>query len=156
MPEIDTAWIEVQMDNDGETLSLTVFTEGADSPTVEAIETFDTDNLEEELAGNTEVIRLSDDTRSDTEESEETEIEEGDLVRDTDAPIWSEDDRVNVLEVTDDRADQHVIEQSTILGKTVKSENPEYPADDRVIIGRYLDQETDRTYSFPESRLEPL
>lgn len=77
-------------------------------------------------------------------------FDEGDIVVDQDPPHWSDDDRVEVLEVTDTPANEWHINPF----ETVASENPDYPEDDNVVRGRYASQSGDQVYAFPESRLD--
>ncbi len=79
-------------------------------------------------------------------------LENGDVVRDREA-----DDRLVVVRVTPERADEVVIEG---VGETVAdyATNADYPDDDLVVEVVYLSDlaraESPRRYSFPLSRLE--
>lgn len=75
-------------------------------------------------------------------------IAEGDVVYDENSPNWSDDNRVEVTEVTDARSDEFEVDGSD----TVADFNPDYPADDKVVKGKYVDG-GNKEYSFPVSRL---
>lgn len=74
-------------------------------------------------------------------------IAEGDVVHDTESPNWSDDNRVEVTEVTEKLCKECTIEGSN----TVADFNPDYPSDDNVIKAEYVGG--NKEYSFPESRL---
>lgn len=105
--------------------------------------------------------------------SSESEIEQvadeygrltaGDAAIDENAPNWSDDEQVIVLERLDDVTAEEYVIQGTHEGeaispaiqgysdRTVADLNPNYPADDTVILARYVGSDTE--YAFPESRL---
>ena len=75
-------------------------------------------------------------------------LAQGDIVYDGNSPNWSDDNRVKVTEVTDQPSEEYVVDGSD----TVSDYNPDYPSDDTVVKGRYVDG-GDKEYSFPISRL---
>lgn len=75
-------------------------------------------------------------------------IREGMVVYDKNCPDWSDDERLKVINITDETAREHHIDN----GSTVYDYNPDYPADDIVIEGQYVSG-GNKTYAFPESRL---
>jgi hypothetical protein len=105
--------------------------------------------------------------------SSESEIEQvadefgrltaGDAAIDENAPSWSDDEQVIVLERLDDvTAEEYVIQgnnegkalpprEQAWSDKTVATANPSYPDDDTVILARYIGG--DKEYAVPESRL---
>lgn len=67
------------------------------------------------------------------------------------------DDRLVVQAISSDSAREWLINE---INKTVAEVNPEYSGDDRVVHASYLLQDgetaSEKTYSFPESRLKSI
>lgn len=75
-------------------------------------------------------------------------LAQGDIVYDENSPNWSDDNRVEITEVTNETSSEYVVDGSD----TVADFNPDYPSDDTVVKGKYVDG-GDKEYSFPISRL---
>lgn len=86
----------------------------------------------------------------------------GDVLTDVNAPSWSDDDWVEVVEVLDAQADEYVIQgrnegkvipraEQDWTDETVADANPSYDSDETVVIGQYSG--TGKHYAFPVSRL---
>lgn len=77
----------------------------------------------------------------------------GEVLTDMNAPDWSDDDWVEVVEVLPNTsADEYVIQENHIgRDETVADVNPSYDRDEPVIIGQY--EGTGKHYAFPASRL---
>ena len=89
----------------------------------------------------------------------------GDILRDENAADWSDERRVEVLNVLEDvNCNKYVIQsdedhrintevdEPKLLEKTVADANPSYDQHDPVVIARYLD--SNKEYAFPASRLQ--
>lgn len=74
-------------------------------------------------------------------------------IDDTEPTASPEVNTVEVIELVDERADEHVIEET---GKTVAEHNEWYPNDDPVVKGVYPHMSSDKVWHFPESRLRPV
>lgn len=87
----------------------------------------------------------------DSQESDLPEV--GQALTDMNAPSWSDDDWVEVVEVLPNTsADQYVIQENHIgRDETVADANPSYDPDEPVVIGQY--EGTGKHYAFPASRL---
>lgn len=81
--------------------------------------------------------------------------EVGQLVIDTNPPSWSQDNRLEVVNVSDKQASEYVIQEyiNTLSNKTVFDANPSCDSDETVVEARYLSG-NDKTYAFPLSRLD--
>lgn len=81
-------------------------------------------------------------------------FEVGDYAIDDTKPTASpEVNTVEIVGLVDERADEHVIEET---GKTVAEHNDWYPNDDPVVKGVYPHMSSDKVWHFPESRLRPV
>ena len=81
-------------------------------------------------------------------------FEVGDYAVDDAEPTASpEMNMVEIVELVDKRADEHVIEET---GKTVAEHNEWYPDDDPVVKGIYTNMSSEKAWHFPESRLFPV
>jgi len=87
----------------------------------------------------------------DSQESDLPEV--GQALTDMNAPSWSDDDWVEVVEVLPNTsADEYVIQENHIgRDETVADANPSYDSDEPVVIGQY--EGTGKHYAFPASRL---
>lgn len=104
--------------------------------------------------------RISKSAEEMVEEMEEPS--EGDVMVDTNAPEWSQDNALTVVEylphitcdeyVIDSLNSDSDLELWSESARTVADANPSFPADDAVITARY--EEGGDVYAFPESRLE--
>jgi hypothetical protein len=174
---ISDVWLEAQIDQNG--IALTLISEGVgEDAVVEAVDHYTFEELQDK-SGDMFNMNLSDDSRetlsemrrlsnigkiaeSDIEATDETESqegeelpEEGDILWDDNAPSWSDDDRVEVVNVTDKKANEYVIQENEIIeDDCVSHANPSYDEQDTVIEATYLDSERSGTYAFPASRLE--
>jgi len=174
-----TAYTEVQIDENS--VSLTLITESQDGPHIEETARFTFDELQS-LSGQHFTLSLSGDSREafeeqsrlsaigqilDSQESVEDEPtypDVGEVVYDTNAPDWSDDERVEVTEVLSSVATLEYVIQGLNEGhvmhpaeqhwtdKTVADANPRYDADDAVILGKYT--ENGDVYAFPAGRLD--
>jgi len=170
---ITNVWVEGQIHSDG--VSLSLLSESREGGArVEAVENLTFEELESREGGLFN-MGLSDETQSafgETNrlaqvgklfEESEPQVSEGDVLTDENAPHWSSDDWVEVVEVLSDvTADRYVIEGPNagpvpegmplhFHDSTVAEANPSYPEDDAVIIAQYAG--TGKHYAFPESRL---
>jgi len=175
-----TAYTEVQIDNDS--ISLTLISESAEGVTIEDTERLTFEELQD-MAGEHFTLSLSGDSQqslseqrrdanvgrimqSDTlEERAEDLPQAGEVVYDQNAPDWSQDGRVEVVEVLSNvTAEEYVIqgrhEGSAIdpslqswNDETVADANPSYSSDEPVIIGTYFNG-GDSEYAFPAGRLD--
>jgi len=121
------------------------------------------------VTDDTEIVAVDGDNESDEESLSErfseargelkmakavgsTSLEEGDHAIDDRGPTPSaEKNTVRVVEVTDDRIDEHAVGSSD---ESVYEYNDRaYPASDRVVRAVYPHMNTDKVYSFPASRL---
>ncbi len=175
----NTAWVEVQVDENS--ISLSLLTEGNDGARVEETAMYNFKSLPQS-DGAIDSLNLSDKTQDALAEQvrlsaigkifEDTEIDTTDeptypepdtvLTDDNPAP-WSEDTRVEVLEVLSDVTCEEYVIQGRNSGEvvdpanqdwtdeTVATANPSYSSDEPVIIGQYLDG--NKEYAFPASRL---
>jgi hypothetical protein len=169
-------WLEGQIDDTG--ISLTLISESQDSGAqVEEIKHFSFDELQSK-SGDIFSLNLSDETQSaiansqqsadmdkilaeaqsEISENSQSEIAEGDVLVDENAPDWSDNERVSVVNITDQKAENYVIQEKFGFrdDETVAVANPMYPSNDTVIEAKYLDEDgypTGNTYAFPESRL---
>jgi len=103
-----------------------------------------------------EGFRLVEISEPETKETaDESVFSEGDFALDKNEPTPSpEANTVKVTEVTDQRADEYVVEET---GNTVKEHNPNHSGDERVIIGHYPNMGSpDKKFAFPESRLQQV
>jgi len=74
-------------------------------------------------------------------------------IDDTEPTASPEVNTVQIVELVDKRANEHVIEET---GKTVAEHNEWYPDDDPVVKGVYPHMSSDKVWHFPESRLRPV
>lgn len=170
MSEILDTWTEIRTSDSG--ISATLYSEWEGGEVIVEDEMWLT---QDELSDSREItsLNLSQESReaihSRSDDSDDTQkngveliqetmyaIEEGDWVFDKSPPSWSEDaPNLQVIEVTDMRADEYVIEEKRFgPDTTVADANPEYPSDDRVVLCRFGDQmDSDEPYAYPESRL---
>jgi len=169
MSEILDTWAEIRTSDNG--ISATLYSEWEGGEVIVEDEMWLT---QDELSDSREITSLSLSTESrkavaGIDESDDTQkngveliqetmyaIEEGDWVFDMNPPPWSEDaPNLQVVEVTDMRADEYVIQENMFEpDSTVADANPEYPSDDRVVLCRFGDQmDSDEPYAYPESRL---
>jgi len=171
MSEILDTWTEIRTSDSG--ISATLYSEWEGGEVIVEDEMWLT---QDELSDSREItsLNLSQESReaihSRSDDSDDTQkngveliqetmyaIEEGDWVFDKSPPSWSEDaPNLQVIEVTDMRADEYVIEEAKLFKpvETVADANPEYPSDDRVVLCRFGDQmDSDEPYAYPESRL---
>lgn len=160
-------WAEFRTSTEG--VSVTLYSESAEgTPVVEDELWFTHDELQEGPQG-IETLRLTQETRAQlkpdergSQESQGRQIEKGDILRDDNAPSWSDNDIVVVVEPD---AGVSADAYYTGDGGTVADANPSYPADDTVVRAVYrsdVPQYSDKTiagfddedvYAFPESRL---
>lgn len=78
----------------------------------------------------------------------------GDYALDSREPTPSpEANTVEILELTNTRADEFTVEET---GKTVAEHNEFYPEDDPVVAGHYPHMGGDKVFHFPESRLREV
>ena len=172
-------WNEVRFTSDG--ISITLFSESQSGGAVVEDEMWFTfEELQEQSPSNPQSLNLSDETQSaiseqsensepDTllEEVEQNIVEDsqsenlpmiGSVYKDTNAPDWSDNDRVKVINISDKSADEYVVQESEFgLPKTVADVNYEADPDETVIEAQYLDesgQPKGKVYGFPASRLE--
>jgi hypothetical protein len=84
-----------------------------------------------------------------------TSFEEGDYAIDDRGPTPSaEKNTVRIVEVTDDRIDEHAVGSSD---QSVYEYNDRaYPASDRVVRAEYPHLNTEKVFSFPASRLREV
>lgn len=171
MSEILDTWTEIRTSDSG--ISATLYSEWEGGEVIVEDEMWLT---QAELSDSREItsLNLSQESReaiySRSDDSDATQrngveliqesnyvIENGDWVFDKSPPTWSEDaPNLQVIEVTDMRADEYVIEEADLFKpeETVADANPSYPSDDRVILCRFGDQmDSDEPYAYPESRL---
>lgn len=88
-------------------------------------------------------------TTSETNENTTVHIEEGDIVKDLNAPDWSENNYIVVENITSLSAHEYNIENKY---HTVSSLNPDYPRSDTVVECKHeLDGDN---YAYPISRLQ--
>jgi hypothetical protein len=106
------------------------------------------------------VENLASQQSGDSRESGQSEIPPvGHKVRDKYPPSWSVDNQMEVVGISDQRADEYVVEKSDAAfldDKTVSSVNPFADPDETVVEARYLDADgfpTGDTYAFPVSRI---
>lgn len=175
---INNVWLEVQYD--GDSFNLTLLSEAVGRQAkAEAVANLDPETVE---SGAVFSLNLSDETRSALVENQQSDksfeeqlkenlmevhqsqVSEGDVLTDENAPSWSQSDWVEVVEVLSRvRADEYVIQgfhegeaidtrQQFTEDKTVADANPSYPSDDAVVIGQY--EGTGKHYAFPASRLK--
>ena len=167
-----TAYTEVQIDEDS--ISLTLISEsGSNGAVVEDTERFTFEELQS-LSGEHSTLRLSDESAEALVEGRrlamkgqildsQPQVSEGDVLTDENAPHWSSNDWVEVVEVLDKSADRYVIEGPNegpvpdgmplhFHDRTVAEANPSYPDDDTVVIAQYAG--TGKHYAFPISRLK--
>lgn len=182
------AYTEVQIDEDS--ISLTLISEsGSNGAIIEDTERFTFDELET-MAGEHRTLRLSRESVNALEESDSQQFVEGvpgidgaELVEnleteqvsglpevdgvytDENAPSWSDDDCVEVVEVLNNvRCDEYIIQSpyseregttpdslDPLCDKTVADANPSYDASETVVIGQYNGSGDE--YAFPASRL---
>lgn len=118
----------------------------------------DTENLERQTSYS--VDRYS--AEEETKDNENERILEGDTVKDENSPSWSETDVVKIDKVTSETAEEYYIEATD---STVAEENPEYPKDDTVVEGYYVEkpdvsekeaEKESGKYAFPISRMQTL
>jgi len=180
--DVTNVWNEVRVTSDG--ISVTLFSESADGgATVEDELWFTFDEIQEQAPSQPFSLNLSDETQSAIstigdrnklqqeipdyieEYSQELENEQvgnlpevGDVLIDENAPDWSNGEWVEVVNITDQNAEDYVIEEwdCPYNDETVATANPNYSANDTVIEAKYLDETghpTGDSYAFPESRL---
>lgn len=178
-----TVWNEVRVTSDG--ISISMYSESRDSGAVVEDELWFTfDELQAMSPSEPKQMRLSQSSRKlledaasamqkqeVMEELEESEpsYEEGEVVQDTNAPSWSEDDRLVVVNVADHPADEYIVEARRHRpNETVYTTNPSCDADETVIEAVYYDDwvhsdaegygeyNEDDVYAFPESRIKSL
>jgi hypothetical protein len=108
-----------------------------------------TQNLEAFIGGET----LSEDSSTERKKTfpEVSDIEPGDIVRDLNAPDWSDNDCMIVTSVSNTPANEHYINDD-LQYTTVADENPEYPADSPVITCKPTRDSS--LYAYPSDRLE--
>jgi hypothetical protein len=173
-------WNEVRFTSDG--ISITLFSESqAGGAVVEDEAWFTFEELQEQAPSNTQSLNLSDETQSAiSEQSEYSEVdtlleeveqnivedtqsedlpEVGHIYKDTNAPEWSVDDRVEVVGISDKSVDEYVVKECRLRGGkvTVFDLNEGVDADETVIEAQYLDSDghpSGKVYGFPVSRLE--
>ena len=188
---ISDVWLEAQIDENG--IALTHISEGVgEDAIVEAVDHYTFDELQDK-SGDMFNMNLSDDSRetlsemrrlsnigrvcveagddeSDSQESDNSQqsasadIQVGTVVRDTRPPNWAESDRMQVVNFSDKRAGQYVVEDSALFEKTVYDVNSPCEPNEMVVEcvhpdgrGNFPDDpnETD-IYAFPVSRVEPV
>lgn len=172
-------WNEVRVSPDGISISLISESAEGDGPVVEAEEMFAFEELEEMAPTGPMTMRLSDKTRdalrersrnsaeSDSRNSAKTRTimgdtftlpEEGEVVRDTEAPDWSDTGQVIVQNVTNSVASDYVIEEKSGVRRveTVNTLNLNHPPNAPVVEAAYLsvDGGQSDTYAFPVTRLD--
>jgi len=175
---LNGVWLEGQIDENGISLTL-ISEKRHSGAQVEEIKHFDISELEqmsgelfslnlsdetsEALVGNSasrdsgqsEIEDYADSLPSEIEALSELETsarptpERGQTMVDENAPHWSNDDRVEVIQATDYSADKFGMGDP---GSTVADANPSYPDDDNVILASYVGSQ--KEYAFPESRLK--
>ena len=164
---IADVWAEIKNTDEG--ISISLYSEGESGVRVEDEFWRTWDELERET-GSLESVRLSESSRdllrSDSQSYHYTPSK-GDVLIDDNSPEWSEDNRVEVVEVLQTvRTDEYIIqskigedenvvippEEQTFYDVSVANVNSSYSNDDYVIRGKYLDG-PDKTYAFPASRL---
>lgn len=172
--DVINVWNEVRFTTDG--ISITLFSESQDGGAVVEDELWYTyEEMQQRSPSRPFSLNLSDETQSEISGSllEQSAIEEysqqleneqvgnspevGDILVDENAPDWSTDERVEVVNITDKTAENYTIQERIYKAdKTVATANPNYPENDTVIEAKYLDEDwypTGDTYAFPESRL---
>lgn len=94
---------------------------------------------------------------TDGSESIENLPEVGQIALDRNAPDWSNDDRLEVVEISDKSAGEYFVDQKAHMPdeyrETVANANPSCDPDEPVIEAEYVDG-TGESYGFPVSRLE--
>jgi hypothetical protein len=108
-----------------------------------------TQNLEAYIGSET----LSENNNTEREKTfpEVSDIEPGDIVRDCNAPSWSDNNLMIVTSVSNTPANEHYIDDD-LQYTTVADENPEYPADSPVITCKPTVDSN--LYAYPSDRLE--
>lgn len=175
--ELGNVWVEAQID--GSAISLSLMSESSDGVTVEETARYTFGELQE-MTGESFSMSLSDDTRDDLSEmnnlaalgdivtqTEEKSLMEGDIAIDQNPPSWSEDNRVEVVEVLEGTTcEQYVIDgynegcpvppaMQNPSDETVADANPNYDANETVVLAEHTEGPgPNKTYAFPESRLE--
>lgn len=154
------AWVEGKITKDG--LNLSLMSAKADGSTrVEAIEHISAEDME--LRGGETFIMQAKAQSTDEPSPSDSLPEPGDVLTDENAPSWSANDWVEVIEVLPDaRADEYVIQgenehsvvpvgEQSWTDETVADANPSYPPDDAVVLAQY--EGSGDWYAFPASRL---
>jgi len=109
-----------------------------------------TQNLEAYIGSET-IQEEIDNTEDEKTFPEVSEIEPGDIVRDLNAPEWSDNNLMIVNSVSNVPANERYIDDN-LQYTTVADENPEYPADSPVITCKpTVDSDL---YDYPSDRLE--
>lgn len=92
---------------------------------------------------------------TDGQDSVENLPEVGQIVRDNRPPEWSQDNRLEVVNISDESASEHVIEERVghLPDETVFDANPHCGSGETVVEARYLSG-NNKTYAFPLSRLD--
>jgi hypothetical protein len=172
--EFGNAWVEAQID--GNSITLSLMTETQDGATVEETARYTFAELQE-MSGEQFSLSLSDDTRDTLSDlnglavfgdaiAEEggTVLSEGDIAIDPNAPHWSQDNRVEVVEVLEDTTCEKYVAKGPNAGEVVPTDeqrltddtvadmNQNYDSDDTVVLARYC--EGSDVYAFPSERLE--
>jgi|APHM01.1.fsa_nt_gi hypothetical protein len=172
-------WNEVQFTGNG--VSISLYSEDGHGVTVEDETWFTWDELENRK-GEIVSLGLTDATRDDlTREDDEREVisiedldlhedveesilsgkkearlpNEGDIMVDANAPSWSQDARVEVVDIADEKAGEYTIQagRSREGSHELTIANPDADPDEAVIEARYLSG-NNKVYAFPESRLK--
>jgi hypothetical protein len=182
MTNVINVWNEVRFTADG--ISITLFSESQEGGAVVEDELWYTYEEMQELSPSRPFsLNLTDETQSAIatssasqglqqemsdyieEYSQQLENEQvgnlpkvGDVMIDKNAPPWSNDERVEVTNITDTKAENYIITErfGQMDDETVASANPYYPTNDTVIEAKYLGKDgrpTGDSYAFPESRL---
>lgn len=108
-----------------------------------------TENLEAYIGS--ETLSENNNTESEKTFPEVSDIEPGDIVRDCNAPSWSDNNLMIVNSVSNTPANEHYIDDD-LQYTTVADENPEYPADSPVITCKPTVDSN--LYAYPSERLE--
>ena len=175
MDEIINVWNEVRVTADG--ISITLLSERASGGAIVEDETWFTfDELTANSPQSPISLNLSDETSQDFAEQrrlaqvgmimdEGDDLPEpGDVLEDQNPAHWSDDTRVEVVEVLPNtRCEEYVIQgrhegqslpksEQSWTDETVATANPSYDEGDTVVRGKYVGSE--KVYAFPASRLD--
>jgi len=162
-------WNEIRFTSEG--ISISLFSEWTDTGAILEDETWFTyDELQEMSPSGPLNLSLTEQSRStlagqetttvnDSQESEYTLPEVGQMVQDTNPSGWNESNYalLEVVEISDKSAGEYFVDQKAHMPdeyrETVANANPSCDPDEPVIEAEYVDG-TGESYGFPVSRLE--